>query len=83
MTDPKRGDIITASASPLMNMFRKGLLHGAGYSTDRISKRPLIAMAHDGGYRHSARQPGYRWPLLWRAATRAGSPWKRRFPRAV
>jgi len=46
MTDTKRSDIISASASPLMNMFRKGLLHGAGYSTDRISKRPLIAIAN-------------------------------------
>jgi dihydroxy-acid dehydratase len=46
MSDSKRSDIISASASPLMNMFRKGLMHGAGYSTDRISKRPLIAIAN-------------------------------------
>ncbi len=46
MTDPKRSDIISASASPLMNLFRKGLLHGAGYNTDRIRKRPLIAIAN-------------------------------------
>jgi len=42
----KRSDIISGSASPVMNMFRKGLLHGAGYSTDRIKKRPLIAIAN-------------------------------------
>lgn len=42
----KRSDIISGSASPVMNMFRKGLLHGAGYSTDRIKTRPLIAIAN-------------------------------------
>ncbi len=42
----KRSDIISGSASPVMNMFRKGLLHGAGYSTERIKKRPLIAIAN-------------------------------------
>jgi dihydroxy-acid dehydratase len=46
MTDTKRSDIISTSASPLMNLFRKGLLHGAGYSTDRIRERPLIAIAN-------------------------------------
>ena len=46
MSEKKRSDIISASASPLMNMFRKGLLHGAGYSTERISRRPLIAIAN-------------------------------------
>ena len=29
-----------------MNMFRTGLLRGAGYSTDRIRRRPLIAIAN-------------------------------------
>jgi len=42
----KRSDIISNSASPVMNMFRKGLMHGAGYDTDRIRKRPLIAIAN-------------------------------------
>ncbi|MFV0478485.1 MAG: dihydroxy-acid dehydratase [Parahaliea sp.] len=42
----KRSDIISASASPVMNMFRKGLLHGAGYNTDGFQKRPLIAIAN-------------------------------------
>jgi dihydroxy-acid dehydratase len=46
MSDSKRSDIISASASPLMNMFRKGLMHGAGYNTDRIKNRPLIAIAN-------------------------------------
>ena len=42
----KRSDIISNSASPSMNMFRKGLLHGAGINTDNIAKRPLIAIAN-------------------------------------
>lgn len=46
MTTNKRSDIISHSPSPLMNLFRTGLLHGAGYSTQRLSKRPLIAIAN-------------------------------------
>ena len=46
MTDRKRSAIISSSASPLMNMFRQGLMHGAGYSTERIRQRPLIAIAN-------------------------------------
>ena len=46
MTDSKRSDIISNSPSPIMNMFRSGLLHGAGYSTQRLAKRPLIAIAN-------------------------------------
>jgi dihydroxy-acid dehydratase len=42
----KRSDIISDSASPIMNVFRKGLLHGAGYDTDRFKSRPLIAVAN-------------------------------------
>ncbi len=42
----KRSDIISNSASPIMNMFRKGLLHGAGYDTDKFRTRPLIAIAN-------------------------------------
>ena len=42
----KRSDIISNSASPLMNLFRKGLLHGAGYDTDQLKERPLIAIAN-------------------------------------
>lgn len=46
MSKEKRSDIISASPSPVMNMFRKGLMHGAGYDTDAIKKRPLIAIAN-------------------------------------
>jgi dihydroxy-acid dehydratase len=42
----KRSDIISNSASPLMNLFRKGLLHGAGVDTDKLKTRPLIAIAN-------------------------------------
>lgn len=42
----KRSDIISSSPSPLMNLFRTGLLHGAGYSTERLKNRPLIAIAN-------------------------------------
>jgi dihydroxy-acid dehydratase len=42
----KRSDIISNSASPTMNLFRKGLLHGAGYDTEKIKTRPLIAIAN-------------------------------------
>ncbi|RLQ22286.1 dihydroxy-acid dehydratase [Seongchinamella sediminis] len=46
MSKQKRSDIISHSPSPIMNMFRSGLLHGAGYSTQRLAKRPLIAIAN-------------------------------------
>ena len=46
MTTPKRSDILSNSASPVMNMFRTGLLHGAGISAMRIKTRPLIAIAN-------------------------------------
>lgn len=46
MTNPKRSDIISNSASPMMNLFRKGLLHGAGFDTDKLKTRPLIAIAN-------------------------------------
>ena len=42
----KRSDIISNSASPIMNMFRQGLLHGAGYDTSKLKERPLIAIAN-------------------------------------
>ena len=42
----KRSDIISNSASPVMNLFRKGLLHGAGFNTDKLKSRPLIAIAN-------------------------------------
>jgi dihydroxy-acid dehydratase len=42
----KRSDIISSSASPVMNLFRKGLLHGAGFNTDKLRTRPLIAIAN-------------------------------------
>ena len=46
MTAKKRSDIISNSASPMMNLFRTGLLHGAGISAERIKTRPLIAIAN-------------------------------------
>jgi len=42
----KNSDIISSSPSVAMNMFRQGLLHGAGYNTERLKKRPLIAIAN-------------------------------------
>ncbi|WP_295007182.1 dihydroxy-acid dehydratase [uncultured Dechloromonas sp.] len=42
----KRSDIISNSASPILNMFRTGLLHGAGYDTGKLKTRPLIAIAN-------------------------------------
>lgn len=42
----KRSDIISNSASPLMNAFRTGLLHGAGFDTAKLKTRPLIAIAN-------------------------------------
>ena len=42
----KRSDILSNSASPLMNMFRKGLLHGAGIDAEQLKTRPLIAIAN-------------------------------------
>ncbi len=42
----KRSDIISSSPSPVMNLFRKGLLHGAGYDTEGLKERPLIAIAN-------------------------------------
>jgi len=42
----RRSDIISNSASPMMNLFRKGLLHGAGINTDKLRTRPLIAIAN-------------------------------------
>ncbi len=46
MTSRKRSDIISNSPSPIMNLFRTGLMHGAGYSTQRLRDRPLIAIAN-------------------------------------
>ncbi len=42
----KRSDIISKSPSEAMNIFRKGLLHGAGYDTEGLTTRPLIAIAN-------------------------------------
>lgn len=42
----KRSDILFNSASPVMNMFRKGLLHGAGFHADKLKSRPLVAIAN-------------------------------------
>jgi dihydroxy-acid dehydratase len=46
MTTKKRSDIISSSPSMMMNLFRKGLLHGAGFNTDKLRTRPLIAIAN-------------------------------------
>ena len=46
MSQQKRSDIISNSPSPIMNLFRTGLLHGAGYNTRRLARRPLIAIAN-------------------------------------
>ena len=46
VTMSKRSDIISNSPSPLMNTFRKGLLHGAGFNVDKLKTRPLIAIAN-------------------------------------
>ena len=46
MTTKKRSDIISNSPSVMMNLFRTGLLHGAGISAERIKTRPLIAIAN-------------------------------------
>ena len=43
----KRSDIISSSASLTMNLFRKGLLHGAGYDTDKLKNRPLMMVSLD------------------------------------
>jgi dihydroxyacid dehydratase/phosphogluconate dehydratase len=42
----KPSDILTNSASDVMNRVRMRLLHGAGYNTDRLKTRPLIAIAN-------------------------------------
>lgn len=42
----KNSDIIFSSPSIEMNVFRQGVLKGAGYNADRIKKRPLIAIAN-------------------------------------
>ncbi len=46
MSKKKRSDIISSSPSPVMNIFRGGLLHGAGYNSESLKKRPLIAIAN-------------------------------------
>jgi dihydroxy-acid dehydratase len=46
MTASKRSDIISRSPSVMMNLFRRGLLHGAGFDTDKLQARPLIAIAN-------------------------------------
>ena len=40
MKTGKRSDVISSSPSQLMNLFRSGLLHGAGYSTERLKSDP-------------------------------------------
>ena len=61
MTMKKRSDIISSSPSMMMNLFRKGLLHGAGFNTDKLRTRPLIAIANSHtelttGHSHLDRQ---------------------------
>lgn len=42
----KNSDLIHSSPSIAMNVFRQGLLKGAGYNTERMKSRPLIAIAN-------------------------------------
>ncbi|GGO88888.1 dihydroxy-acid dehydratase [Marinobacterium nitratireducens] len=42
----KNSDIIHSSANNLMNQFRNGLMKGAGYDTNELKKKPLIAIAN-------------------------------------
>ncbi|WP_116365486.1 dihydroxy-acid dehydratase [Parahaliea mediterranea] len=42
----KNSDIIHSSGNSLMNQFRNGLMKGAGYDTNELKKKPLIAIAN-------------------------------------
>ncbi len=42
----KNSDIIYSSPNTLMNQFRHGLMKGAGYDTNELKKKPLIAIAN-------------------------------------
>ncbi len=42
----KNSDIIHSSPNELMNLFRHGLMRGAGYDTNDLKKKPLIAIAN-------------------------------------
>ncbi len=42
----KKSDIIHSSPNSLMNQFRQGLMKGAGYDTNELKKKPLIAIAN-------------------------------------
>ncbi|WP_448212702.1 dihydroxy-acid dehydratase [Colwellia sp. MEBiC06753] len=46
MASKKNSEILYKSASNILNQFREGLISGAGYSMERIKKRPLIAIAN-------------------------------------
>ncbi|RRJ83273.1 dihydroxy-acid dehydratase [Aestuariirhabdus litorea] len=56
----KNSDIIHSSPNQLVNAFRKGLMSGAGYDTDNLKKKPLIAIANShtemtAGHNHLGR----------------------------
>ena len=61
MTDAKRSDIISNSPSPIMNLFRTGLLHGAGYSTQRLRQAAEWILGFDG--RSLGDPPAARWTV--------------------
>ncbi len=42
----KNSDILFSNASEVANVFRSGIMKGAGYETERLKKRPLIAIAN-------------------------------------
>ncbi|MGB1263611.1 MAG: dihydroxy-acid dehydratase [Cognaticolwellia sp.] len=46
MAHKKNSDVINQSSSDLLNIFRTGLLRGAGVDTKQLKKRPLIAIAN-------------------------------------
>jgi len=42
----KNSDILCSSISPAINILHQGVMHGAGYNTERLKSRPLIAIAN-------------------------------------
>ena len=50
MTDKKRSDIISTSPSPVMNLFRTGLLHGPAVEQELLGEGRLsrVGVRDDG-----------------------------------
>ena len=42
----KNSDVIYSSPNKLLNTFREGLMKGAGYDTNNLKKKPLVAIAN-------------------------------------